>query len=202
MHPREPKLKEGGRFSFGHLLLEVVMIVFSILLALSVESCHEQRKQRELANIALAGIRAELVSNKEQIALRLPYQKQQIEALNAIVAANQEGKPTPLKMTYGMAPPLLMSSAFEAATATNALARTDYETVLKISRVYTFQRSLIREEDAWIKVVTSLDSWDIKNAGTSAGLLAGFLKEYTTGEERLVARLDEVITRIDNGPVK
>jgi hypothetical protein len=197
MHPKEPQLGGHGRPSLVQILTEATMIVFSILLALSVESCRERHKQQELADLALRAIRAEIVSNRKAIDGSLPLQRSQAKALQGIASATS---PQPLRITSGMAPPSLTRSAFETATMTGALSGADLETVMAISHAYSYHSWMTRSEDAWLRVVLSSDSWIPDTSGRTAGLLLGVLNEYIRLETRLEAAYDDVLTRLpENG---
>jgi hypothetical protein len=193
MHPREPHLQAHGRPSVVQLLIEVALIVFSILLALSFESCREHRKQRERAESALHAIRAEIETNKTAIAASLPLQRAQLASLREMAAA--DGR-QPLRLSSALAPPRLTSSAFDTATMTGALSAADFETILAISRAYTAQRWTARFEDGWMRVVLSPDAWDQRNASRSASLLLGVLTEYVAVETKIDAAYDDVLRRV------
>lgn len=192
MHSREPHLPSNHKLSVGHLLIEVVMIVFSILLPLSLESWHEQRKQHELTAAALRAIRTELEANKRAIDASLPLQRAQLASLQKFVDATDQ----PLRLTTGITPPVHMSSAFETANTTGALNTVGFDAVLAISRAYAARRWMARIEDSWVRVVYSFDAWDQKNVRRSASLPIGALTEYITVETRLGAAYDDVITRM------
>ena len=89
-----------------------------------------------------------------------------------------------------------MNSAFDTATTTGALRTADFECVLAISRAYAAQRWTERIEDGWIRIVSSSDAWDEKNARRSASLLLGVLTEYIAVETRLDAAYDDAIGRL------
>ncbi len=67
MHPIEKRSLEHKPFHWLTFLLEMVMIVFSILLALNLESWREGRKEREQARIALQNISSEIRQNRKSV---------------------------------------------------------------------------------------------------------------------------------------
>ena len=72
MHPIEKRSLEHKPFHWLTFLLEMVMIVFSILLALNLESWREGRKERELARSALQNIGSEIRQNRKALSTVIP----------------------------------------------------------------------------------------------------------------------------------
>ena len=197
VHPVEKRSLESHRLSFGRLMLETGMIVFSILLALGLESWREQRKHVEMARTALASIRAELLGNRAQISRSLPLQRAQLARLSAWVAAMERGESTPFRLESGLSSPTLMVTAFDTARATAAVTYMDYDTVLAISRPYALHKWMSEFEGAWSRLVFDPHSWDEKNLPRSGAMLRAVLTEYMDLEEVLLKAYDKTVERID-----
>jgi hypothetical protein len=75
MHPVEKRHWNFHPRSLGKILLEMAMIVFSILLALGLESWNAGRHERRLANEALVNIRTEMLENGAAVRAAIPRQE-------------------------------------------------------------------------------------------------------------------------------
>jgi hypothetical protein len=95
MHPVERPHLPTGRVPLARLALEAVMIAFGVLLALSLESWNEHRKERALAREALANIRVELISDRERIQAQLPKQEEMAQDLREFREDLKAGKRPP-----------------------------------------------------------------------------------------------------------
>lgn len=153
MHHVEPPKLEHRRITFGHLILEAAMIMFSILVALSLESWHEQRKHKTIAQDALAKIRAELARNVDEIGKVISKQKAAIEELTRIEEIIKSKKKSNIQMQTGLEAPVLSRAAWDSAMATQALAYMDFDTVLSLSEIYNSQKWMERLEDQMVRIV-------------------------------------------------
>jgi hypothetical protein len=202
MHPHETHLQEGHRLSLGRLLLEVVMIVFSILLALSLESCHQKRQHRETAAVALERIRAEISENTSALLLRLPLHEQEIRIFGRL-AANPRARLGPKdSIPLGLNPPLLSATAFEAAMSTQALGYMSYEDVLAISRAYNVQRRMALIENNWLPLLMSPAALDPRHRADIYAMKHGLISEYVAVEKMLLAAYDQASSQIEQGQGK
>ena len=154
MHPVDRVHLPAKGVSIGHLLMETAMIVFSVLLALSLESWREHRKQQALAHEALVNVRAELAHNIAAITAQLPRQRQVAEDLQAALR-DLAAKQQPLPAQAPLNPPLLTAAAWQAAMTTQAVSHMDFRTVQKLASVYETQKWMDRIEDGWLRFVTA-----------------------------------------------
>lgn len=194
MHPREPHVLGGHRLSIGRLLVEVVMIVFSILLALSLESYHERRQHRELAATALERIHSEMADNADSIRKVLPVQEKVLDVF-ARLAANPDLRLGPEdNLPLGLNPPTLSTTAYEAALATQASSYMRYDDVLAFSRAYNLQRRMALVENGWVPLLISPFALDERHRSDFYSLKHGLLGEYREIEKQLLKMYDGVLT--------
>lgn len=153
LHPIERPHLPAGKVAIGRLALEAAMIAFGVLLALSLESWNEHRKERAQAHEALVNIRKEIAGNVEQIRRQIPRQEQVVAALRAYEDSLAAGK-KPSGPHVGLYPPFLSSAAWSTAMSTQALAHVELGKVQKLAAFYDARRWLDRIEDTWLRLMT------------------------------------------------
>lgn len=143
----------SGRLQFGRLVLEAVMIAFSVLLALSAQNWNDHRKQELLAREALANIRAEIGNNAARIRGEIPEQQKVADALQVYREALQAGR-NPPPPQISLHPPFFSSAAWSTALSTQALAHVDFREVQSLAAFYEMRHWLDRLEDTWLRLLT------------------------------------------------
>ena len=193
---RTEKHREGSSHTLGRalgrLLVEMGMIVFSILLALSVNEWRDGRTNRELAATALRNIRTEITRNRASIAAALPGHRVLLEDVRQ---AEQDLRPGGhrVRVTVRLEPPTILHTAWDTAGTTGALTHMDYEQVLALAEVYSGQDWLKRLEDRLLGSINS-DGADRRR------LLRGFessLRNYIDMEDSLEKAYDAMLPRLD-----
>lgn len=188
--------------SVPRFVFESVMIVMSILLALGVSQCSEQVSREERARVALRNIHAEISSNAEALRRSVPYHKGMLSRLDLLLADSaevlrREGMFGTLGRiaSDGLQPPTLSSTAWEMATMTDAVARTDYSRLYSISRLYQLQRMGV--EGTLPRLSALIFSTDTFRAEQdplpSLRLLQLILNELLTQEQYLLERYEEAL---------
>jgi hypothetical protein len=188
--------------SLPRFVFESVMIVFSILLALGVSQCSEQASRRERAQVALRNIHAEITTNAASLRRSVPYHRDMVKRLDALLADSaavlrREGMVGTLGRIApeGLQPPTLSSTAWEMATMTDAVARTDYSRLYAISRLYQLQRMGVEGTLPRLsELIFSPDAFRTEQDPLpSLRLLQLILNELLTQEEYLLERYGEVL---------
>lgn len=128
----------GWRSWLPRVLVESTLIVFSVLLALGVDEWREARGHRAQAAAAERAIIEELRGNRELIAASLAYHS---AVHDSLVAHRRDGRAPGIQLfPRGFVSPAQLShTAWASAAETGALSHVDYETVLRLSRVYAQQ---------------------------------------------------------------
>lgn len=133
--------------SVPKLLFESMLIVFSILLALAVSEYSERNNRKERAEVALQNIHLEIGTNAAALRRTIPYHTAMLKRLDLSLADSVAtlrsrgvfetlGEIAP----QGLQPPSLSSTAWDMATMTDAVSRTDYAKVYELSRLYQLQK--------------------------------------------------------------
>lgn len=179
LHPIERPHLPAGKTSISRLALEAAMIAFGVLLALSLESWSEHRKEAARAHEALVNIRKEIAGNVEQVRQQIPRQEQVVEALRAYEDSLGAGKKAS-GPHIGLYPPFLSSAAWSTAMSTQALAHMELGTVQKLAAFYDARRWLDRIEDTWLRLMTEprLDTQEANQqwASTLRYTMAGYIE--------------------------
>lgn len=197
MHPVEKRHFSIHQFSPGKVLLEIAMIVFSILLALGLESWNAGRHERRLANEALANIRTEMIENRAAVQAAIPRQEKLLENLNAVLG-RQDGKAAGVTFSTGLIPPRLFKTAWETAAATQVLVKSDYGLVLAIAQPYDIQRWMSLIEEKWLQAILNPAAFDQSNRLRFMEIMRSLLVEFLAMEKRLLPELDGAIERLGN----
>ncbi len=195
MHQVEKRHLNLGHHSLGSVCLEIGMIVFSILLALGLESWISGRHERALAREALRNIRLEMVRNREAVREAIPRQEKLLMDLEAVIA--REGREVPDRpLSMGLMPPRLFRTAWETAVTTRTLAKADYALVLLIAQPYESQRWMAMVEEKWVQAILNPAAFDQINRLRFLQILKSVTAEYLALEKRLLPECDQAIGRL------
>jgi len=126
--------------SWKALFVEVVLIVLGLSLALMANEWREGRKDQRLAEAAMKSISRELQANQTFLENRVPYYEALVDSVVVILEAEgPDAAIRPIPGWRGLQPPLLRSSSYQAALATQAFVHVDYQLVDVLSQVYAVQ---------------------------------------------------------------
>jgi hypothetical protein len=202
MHPIEKRSLKHGPFDWLTLFLEMAMIIFSILLALNLESWREGRKEREQARIALQNISSEIRQNRKAVSAAIPLHHKFTDHLQEKIAKFNElekaggYKKKELGIDFELRPPHLYQTAWQTVLSTQALKRTDYQTILAIAELYEMQRWMSLIEEKILQAMLAPGAFDPKNLTMFLTMVYMLYRDYTSLEERLVGQYDHALKRI------
>lgn len=198
----DPELAPRGRASrwlarlarapWTALALEVFSVTLSVLAALSIADWRDARAAERRADQALAGIRAELSSNRAQIGARLGYYREMASSVRALADAGtvEIESLAAIPGWRGMAPPLLTSAAYETTIAMQVFADLDFETARGVAFVYSFQSIYGRFFENRILSI---------EMPASARSLAAMLEDLAGTSAELDRAISELESRLANG---
>jgi hypothetical protein len=202
MHPIEKRSLKHGPFDWLTLFLEMAMIIFSILLALNLESWREGRKEREQARVALRNIASEIRQNRKAVSTAIPMHHQftghlqetiaKLDALEVSGVKKEKG----IGIDFELRPPHLYQTAWQTVLSTQALKRTDYQTILAIAELYEMQRWMSLIEEKVLQAMLAPGAFDPKNLPRFLTMVYMLYRDYTSLEERLVGHYDSTLKRI------
>ncbi len=202
------KSLEAHKPTIVRTLVETGMIVFGILLALSLESGRDVRRERRVTDEALRNIRAELEQNRSAVEAALPSQRALVAGLEA---SGESDTPTPqpgpqerekgkgeVAMDLRLNSPLLFRTAWDTATLTRTLGRTEYEVILAISRAYEVQKEMDGIRESLTRLVLDPTTQDSERRPRLMAVVRSVIGGYVALEEvylRQCAAADEAIGR-------
>jgi 2-haloacid dehalogenase len=202
MHPIEKRSLKHGPFNWLTFLLEMVMIIFSILLALNLESWREGRKEKEQARIALQNISSEIRQNRKAVSTAIPLHHRftdhlqetigKLDKLNESGAGQGKG----IGIDFELRPPHLYQAAWQTVLSTQSLKKTDYQTILAIAELYEMQRWMSLIEEKILQAMLAPGAFDPKNLPKFLTVVYMLYRDYTSLEERLVGQYDQTLKRI------
>jgi len=195
MHRVEKIWHKKEKPSYGHLFIEAAMIVFSILLALGIESWREHRKHEELATMALANIRTEIAANRDSLRKVLPEHRATEKYLADLLDRLARGEHIRPSTTYR--PANLLTAAWETAGSTQALAYMDFKKVELLSRLYSGNRWVHRMEESWLALSANPAFQSDENRTRYVEALHQTMRDLVAIEEELAAGCDQVLLKVD-----
>jgi len=184
---------EAHKPTIIRMLVETGMIVFGILLALSLESGRDARRERRATDEALMNIRAELEQNRSAVEAALPGQRALVAGL---AAPGESGAPTPkpepqerekgkddVAVDLRLNSPILFRTAWDTATLTRTLGRTEYEVILAISRASEVQKELDGIKESLTRLVLDPATQDPERRQRLMPLVRSVIEGYVALEE-------------------
>jgi hypothetical protein len=182
------------------IVVESALIVFSILLALAVNSYMDVRKQRDLTERALRGVRAEISSNLRQVNALLPYHNLLAKEINATDSAHQAKDyasfHTHAPAWHGFDNPFLDGTAWQSAIALGTLANMGYDTVRVLSSLYSVQSKFD------LYMTSSLPTFDFSDAAMPSTVRRMYIYVETMriNEDTLVGRYAKALELLGATP--
>jgi hypothetical protein len=183
------------REKIPELILEAAMVVFAVVVALGVDEWRENRQNAELANRALAGIAAEIESNRKELA----ENEVANQALLARVqeAASDSVLPDSLGINFEYS--LISSSAWETAQVTRATQFIPLERVQTLAKVYGLQTLFQASQDKVMDFILSVGEIADREPERIPHLILGPLGSAVGMGGLLVQVYDTTLARLGDG---
>ena len=206
--PRAPSV--GGRLGrlsgratrlpWGMLLAEAFFTVAAILLALAADDWRQRREERELARVALGNFVRELRANRAELASVAAYHDTLHAAFGAAAARTASTRLASMREVHpgfrGVAPAMLLQSAWETAVATGALRHLDYRAVHALASVYAWQRKLERLNDQMLATVLSPAVVGSNDVNMAVRIGAPYFGDVTAIEHQLLRTYDQLLREL------
>jgi hypothetical protein len=131
------------------VLVESVLVVGSILLALTMDNWAEDRENEELAQRSLINFEREVAQNLARLEDVTPFHAGLRSVLANLDESGLDGTSTTFRdVLEGFQPAILLSTAWETAVASGALSHMEFDIVSALSLTYGVQERLARLTDA------------------------------------------------------
>ncbi len=134
-------LRTRLREKLPEILIEAASVVLALTLALALNAWNQNRELHERADIARAGILAELRANRDELDASRPKLHKIVDSLRQKLATDA---PEPHEVTVLLGVTQLSSAAWRAALATDAMRTVDFAWISEVARVYEIQDEYLR----------------------------------------------------------
>lgn len=184
------------------LLLEAFFVVLGVVLAFAINEWREHRNQLEHARVALESIQHELVSNRQAVHASATYHLFLSDTLRSLTQSSAQRDQTLQRANrlFGkgyVSSATLLSTAWNAANATDAITHMPYADVLRLSSIYQEQRQYESQaEQAGHLIYTKLFNEGHAGMLRQYDGLAILISTFWYTECRLLQRYDEVLATL------
>ncbi|MCB9295280.1 MAG: hypothetical protein H6559_19485 [Lewinellaceae bacterium] len=138
-------------------LWEIPAIVLAIFLALAVDNCNENRKEKALAQKALEAIVLEIQGNRAELESNLAdneLKRKQMQATRDSLIALGEGGNVSVSIGYNQI--LMSNGAWEMAKLSGAIRRFEPRTIQNLSELYHLQDMYINLGNEYFRQLASI----------------------------------------------
>jgi hypothetical protein len=164
-----------------------MLIVMSILLALGVRAWQDGRDVRQLISRSMTSFQNEITLNRGRIDDLYRYHAGLLTVLaETDLHANPQSAEEIRNVLDSLQSTLLLSSAWETALATGALAEMDYEAVFVLSLTYSYQQRFQALYNTRLNDVQELTTDDSLPPPRLANTANRYMAELTTAEAELL----------------
>lgn len=182
------------------LLVESVVVVFSILLALAVDEWRRGEATEERVRDSLRSIRAELVDNRETVRANARYHLSLSDTLFALDNTGTEVPPEDVPSRGWILPADLVSNAWEVATSTGTAADMPHATAVALARAYQVQERYRESRHVVMGVLYRASA--VRETPSVRRLypaVAGFINDLGHREQQLLDAYDDALARLEGG---
>lgn len=187
------------------IIIESGLIVFSILLALTVNQCQSSKKMKRDKEETVNGIVSEIHQNIEILDQAIAYHQAAVENLRNVLdqKADFGGKTTieiiRNSLELGLKPPNLQNTSWNSAVISNNIGLLDLEVVKIFANLYSLQNKGV--EKTWSAIadfVFSRESYDSKHTSQNIQVLIAYLEELNSQERYLKDDAKKILVLYDN----
>lgn len=178
-------------------LFEAGFVVLGVILALAANEWRQDRADHQQSRQAVASIHEELKANRAAIAESMEYHLGLMEMLRA---EHEEGwVPEARQFPRGFIfPARVARTAFDSASETGALAKTDFATVVKLSGIYAHQdRYEFQVRSIGEVIYTEMFRGGARAIAENYRNLTGIIGTFIYRESEVLALYDETLADLD-----
>lgn len=191
------------RIDLRPILLESGFVVLGVVLAFAANEWRQALANRRDAQTAQTSVRSELRANRRAVQESLEYHAQLTDTLFTMLrsapaqAGGQRTTPDMRVFSKGFVHPAqLLSTAWDAAGATDAIRHMEYEEVLALAHVYEGQRDYRRQSDLVGGIIyTGMFERGMPGMLENYANLANIISAFLYRECQLLAAYDSVLAR-------
>lgn len=196
-----------SKLDFRHLVIESILIVFTVLLALALSEWRSSIKEDNTKEAVLKNIIKEIESNKQDLESKMGYHQEMSQKLGEYVESDSlwstlkynSGIEAMIQiMDKGLQNPALQSGAWRSAELSGIVNTFDFETLYILSTVYQVQNE--GPSSTW-KTMAALFgnpySFDPANARTLGRMLQLGFRELYSQERSLIYSYDNALEKLE-----
>ena len=188
------------RVWFSRTIFESMLIVMSILLALGVAAWQDGRAVNQLVTRSLTSFQYEITQNRSRIDDLFRYHAG-LQSL--LTETNVHSGPESIEgirdVLASLQSAVLLTSAWDTALATGALAEMDYETVFVLSLTYSYQQKFQTLYNSRLTDVLNLTTDDNVSQRRLSDTANRYVAEITAAEGELLAAYDQAMVLLPDG---
>ena len=195
------------KINFASIVVEAIMIVFTVLLALTLNEWRSNNKAEALTEKVLVNILRELKTNQADLEAKKDYHLEMSDKL--AVYNNSDSLWSTLQYETGIGAvvqviregilnPNLQAGAWRSAELSGVINNFDYETIYILSNTYRVQEEGVAS--TWKHLATlfvSFDSYKKENARDFSRLIQMGFRELNAQERNLLDKYHEAITLLE-----
>ncbi len=175
-----------SRIWLSRTLFESVLIVVSILLALTVAEVQENRELEQLVARSLANFNYEISQNKNRIDDIHPFHLGLHSILMELQTKEDGGSAEDFRnILDSFQSAVLLASAWETALATGALTHMDYEIVSALSLTYSIQNRFQELHNTSLAELSSAAILQNENMSAATYAAIRYMRDVTMAENEL-----------------
>jgi hypothetical protein len=165
-----------------------------------VNQWQDARRERRLADQAIASFRQELTANRRRLRELVPYHehvRDEMARLDAAHAVTRFSDMEKIQGFRGFRPAFLLETAWRTAIATGALTHIDYPTVSGLSTTYTLQERIDELNRATLPTMMSGGALSDAQAAGTLRQGAFYLQDISGLEREVLRTYDEMLGELD-----
>ncbi len=196
-----------SKIDFRHLLIEALLIVFTVLLALALSEWRSNIKEEKTKKAVLNNIIQEIKSNKADLESKMGYHLETSRKIGEYIHSDSlwstlkysTGIEAMIQiMSKGLQNPKLQSGAWRSAELSGIVNTFDFETIYSLSTVYQVQAE--GPEITWKSMAAYFAnpfSYDPANAKTFGEMLQLGFRELHQQEASLIRAYQNVLEQLE-----
>ena len=195
-----------ARENLARYTLEAILIIFSVLLALFLDSVLEDRKEARIVEELVSHIADEMRSNLAVVDEWLPYHRNVINEIDRYLAAGElrqdllttDGIDYGRLMPKGLIQDFYSHSSWQLAQQSEMTSRIEFDVTYAISQAYLSQQNVNRTLQRFSDFVFDRSTHDPDQLVTSLRILRNLLQELSGQQSVLQHNYEEALQAVDS----
>jgi hypothetical protein len=193
----EAPAKSARRFRVPKLLLEVALISSGVFLGLAGEQWRENSHKRELAEIALRGLRSELDTNRKAVTAKRDYHVAKKKTLDEFLQADPKRRSGINIELHGIQMVVFEHAAWDLAIANGSLANIDQQLAYSLAHAYSTQQFYAQLSQGLTEAMYNRPPTSPENAEGFFGALDIYYSDIVDYDPQLLTMYADLIPKID-----